>query len=192
MKMERTNLAEKRSTPIIGRIAELWSQKYKKTYAANRTDIAPHPTTSVVVTGNSGTDCTILLSLLPTPFRVRLEESVLFAHSPLDCLLLPMTLGYAITVESTCPADGSAIQISISPATITASIERCVLCIPLPDQTEAYDPYHISKLQNGHYRMMRFLSSPTTAALWTIAYPGIFILNLQQAWTLASSIYNRL
>ncbi|MGD9092285.1 MAG: organomercurial lyase [Anaerolineales bacterium] len=142
------------------------------------------------VFGNLDKEYPVSISFHSTPFLIRIDESILFASTPIDCLILPSLLGCAVDVESTCPTNGIPIQISISEAGISSFLPNdCVVSIPIPEITDGYPLQSTSQAEYLEGWLMRFFSSPAAASLWTVAYPNLIILNLHQVWDLVQDIF---
>lgn len=170
-------------------MSKLWPNEVYRSHHKTGTDDPYIKLPVVISSGAVDLDSHIALSLLTTPFRMRVRDSTLFAQNPLDCFLLPIIFECSVHVDSTCPADGNPIQISITPEGISSSYPvSCVVSLPIfsPGAEHVYDNY--SEIFNRMDRTMRFLSSPSTASLWTVAYPGLVTLTLVQTWELALSI----
>ena len=127
------------------------------------------------------------LTFQPSPFRVQLKESTFFAASALDSLRLPVLLGGTVTVESTCPSNGTMIHLVISSQGVTICEPKdCVLSVVVPATSIA----NLAQEPDGPVepirRLVHFFSSAEAASLWSVAYSDHAILNLEQAWRLAN------
>jgi hypothetical protein len=129
------------------------------------------------------------LSFQPSPYRVRVKESNFFAASALECMQLPLLLGEGIEVETLCPSTGSTIQLIITDQGVARQSPRdSVMSLAVTGQTSAEPPMSLADLLNLARQQTRFFSSAEAAALWLVAYPDVQILQLDQAWRLATSL----
>lgn len=130
------------------------------------------------------------ISFRPTPYRVSVRDSFFYGRSALACLYLPALLGEPVCLETICPAYGSAIQLSVSQKGVTANDPPdCVLSVAVPGMTPGCAISGEDEPDGAAHQLTRFFSSAEAAALWLVAYPGVAILNINQAWRLVNVIY---
>lgn len=130
------------------------------------------------------------ISFRPTPYRISVGESVFYGRSALACLSLPALLSEPMKLESICPASGSAIHIAVSQQGVTAcDPPGCVLSVPVPGVAPGCALDGEDEPAGGAHQLDRFFSSAGAASLWLVAYPGVVVLDIDQAWQLANDIY---
>lgn len=129
------------------------------------------------------------LTLNKTPHRFLLNGKELFTWCSLDAVFLPGLLKQTAEVESTCPATGKTIKLTIAPeGIIAANPEQTVLSITIPGVScaggDSCGPNSTGP-QSDACSQMHFLSSPEAAEVWLKDHPGVVILTLNQAYRLA-------
>ena len=129
------------------------------------------------------------ISFLPTPYRVRVNESRFFAPTALDCLRLPALLGETIEVESICPSNGTVIQLTITGQGVTIlDPPGCVMSVAAPGMAPANAAGNLDDPHSLTRQLAHFFSSPEAAALWLVAYPDVAILDIERAWQLVNDV----
>lgn len=90
------------------------------------------------------------LSLAPTRHRVDIDGHPLFAWCAMDTLALPVMLGRAVAVQSTCPTTGATVRLTVTPHGVEgAAPESPVLSeVPLADRC---DDIRSSLCDHGHF-----------------------------------------
>lgn len=127
------------------------------------------------------------LTFQPSPYRVQLKESTFFAASALDCLRLPVLLGDTVTVESTCPSNGTMIHLVITSQGVTmCDPQDSVLSVVIPAASIATLAQELDGPVEPIRRLVHFFSSAEAASLWSVAYSDHAVLNMEQAWRLAN------
>ena len=120
------------------------------------------------------------LALTPMPHRIRRAGIELYAWCAWDPLFLALVIG-DLEVATADPVTGEAITYRISGdgAITGASHPDAVLSFLRPDQ-----PWNDDVITTFCHYVVQF-TSPATAARWTAAHPGTFVISLDQAAELA-------
>ena len=130
------------------------------------------------------------ISFQATPFNIRVKDSTFFAASALACLSLPALFGETAQITTICPTYGLEIKITVTQDGITTSDPMdCVLSVMVPGKRpgSVYDSIIRSMDLANH--LMRFFSSAAAASVWLVAYPGVTILAMDDAWQLAMALF---
>lgn len=131
----------------------------------------------------------IPLSFRPSPYQVRVGESRFFAPSALDCLRLPALLGESIEVTSVCPTNGQAICLIITEQGLGShEPSGCVMSLVGPRMLPGRMFDRCDDSSNEERQLTHFFSSREAASLWLVAYPGVDVLGIDQAWRLVNGI----
>ena len=131
-----------------------------------------------------------VLTLKPTPHQFQVNGHQLFAWCALDTLFLPALLQQPAQVESTCPATGAKIQLTVTPEGIaTVDPSETVLSIVIPGVTPNCEVGAKSGPHGPVCSTMHFFSSPEATSSWLVAHPGVTILSVDEAWQLAYQVW---
>jgi alkylmercury lyase len=131
-----------------------------------------------------------ILSLNPTPHQFRVNGRELFAWCALDTLFLPTLLQQSAQVESTCPATGAILRLTITPEGVQMlDPSGMILSIVTPGITPGCEPGAKSGPHGPVCSAMHFFSSGEAARPWLIAHPGLVIFSVQEAWQLAHEVW---
>lgn len=131
-----------------------------------------------------------ILSLNPTSHHFYLDGRELFAWCALDTLFLPALLQQPAQVKSTCPATGATIRLTITPEGIKGlDPTGAVLSVVIPGITPCCEPGAKSGPQGPVCRAIHFFSSGQAAGAWLVAYPGITVLSVPEAWQLVRKVW---
>ncbi|HIA17058.1 MAG TPA: hypothetical protein EYN72_09830 [Dehalococcoidia bacterium] len=86
-----------------------------------------------------------VLTQIPTPHHFNLSGKELYAWCALDALFLAGLMGRTAQVESTCPATGQEIRLTVAPDHVESSNpDGIVLSIIIPGKLEDTGPGSIS------------------------------------------------
>ncbi|WP_255602707.1 organomercurial lyase MerB [Tsukamurella sp. M9C] len=121
------------------------------------------------------------LTLRPTPHRFTVAGHELFTWCALDTLIFPTLLNQSATIESTSPASGQTIRISVTADTVT-SIEPDTAVLSL------VDPDDLSSLRTSFCNQVHFFASPHDAQTWTRENPGNQLLDITHAHALGKAL----
>ncbi len=78
-----------------------------------------------------------VLTQIPTPHSFKVDSGELYAWCALDTLFLPGLMGRSAEVESTCPATGQEIRLTVAPDHIESSNpDGIVLSIIIPGEAD--------------------------------------------------------
>jgi alkylmercury lyase len=106
-----------------------------------------------------------VLTLNPTPHQLQVNGHQLFAWCALDTLFLPALLQQLARVESTCPATGAKIRLTVTPEGIaTVDPPETVLSIVIPGVTPNCEVGAKSGPQGPVCSTMHFFSSREAAS----------------------------
>ena len=130
-----------------------------------------------------GIEFQVPISLKPTPYLIRTQDSIFYALSPLGCLRLPLSIKETVHVESTCPTNGSKINLTVTQNGVdTSETPQCVMSIATP--------WIESNNKISDKQVSRFFSSAKAASLWLAPYPDVTVLDIEQAWKYANDKFN--
>ena len=131
-----------------------------------------------------------VLTLNPTRHQFQVNGHHLFAWCAMDTLFLPALLGQAAQVESTCPATGTKIRLTIAPDGIeTVDPPETVVSVIIPGITPSCEIGAKSGPQGPVCSAMHFFKSTEAASTWLVAHPGTTILDVDKAWQLAQAVW---
>lgn len=132
----------------------------------------------------------VVLSLNPTSHQFQVNGQQLYAWCALDALFLPALLERPARVETTCPATGVRIQLTVTPEGIEATTPTdTVLSVVIPGSTPGCTPGAKSGPQGPICSPMHFFSSPDAAGTWLVAHPDVILLSLEEAWRLVCAVW---
>ncbi|MGH8717605.1 MAG: alkylmercury lyase MerB [Burkholderiales bacterium] len=120
------------------------------------------------------------LTLKKMKHRFRVNGRLLFTWCAWDTLFIPQILGAVAEVESTCPATGDAILLTVGPSGIQAIYpDTTAVSFVTPEQAKLKENI---VLNFCHY--VHFFRSATVAESWLSKHPGTRLLTLAEAWAL--------
>lgn len=171
--------------PDINQLIDLWRQQAAlNTYQKPSQLVHKSPPTKYQAIFPVGDQ--FFISIKPTPFLIRTQDSLFYALTALDCLQLPMYIKESVQVETNCPAYNTIIRLTLSSNGIEAcEPSDCVLSVPIPN----HKMFNSVERTKRMVSKMRYLSSTQAASLWLVAYTGVTVLDNDQAWELAKAIY---
>ena len=113
------------------------------------------------------------LMLRPTSHRFTLDGQALFGWcATTDTLLFPVMLGRAGRVESTCPATGASISMTVSPAGVADLAPATAVIAEVPPVAGVAD------LRSTVCDQTHFLASAEAAGDWRTAHPAGQVLSV--------------
>lgn len=117
------------------------------------------------------------LTLNPTPHRFHMNGHEFYTWCALDTLYIPGVIGQAARVESTCPATGTKIRLTVTPDGIE-SLEPAdaVMAIAIPEMPQACHGIRESFCDHVH-----FLSSREAASEWSAKNQKTIVLSVDDA-----------
>ncbi len=131
-----------------------------------------------------------VLTLRPTAHKFSVGGRELYAWCALDTLFLPGLIGRRADVESTCPATGEPIRLTISPEGIEESEPPgTVLSVVVPGVSAACAPDQKGGADGAVCSSMSFFISRAAASRWLGAQTDVAILGLEDAWRLAQEVW---
>jgi alkylmercury lyase len=124
-----------------------------------------------------------VLTLRPTPHRLRIRGREFHAWCSLDTLFLPGLLDEPAEVESTCPVTHAPIRLDVTPEGVTGyAPPSTVSSVVLPglsctrDRTGPRSPV---------CNQMHFFATRAAAETWAKDHPGVAILTIEESFELA-------
>jgi alkylmercury lyase len=119
------------------------------------------------------------LTLAPTVHRVHIDGRELFTWCATDAVMLPVMLDAPVTVESTCPATGTSIRLTLAPEGVDdASPAETVVSELAP--TAGCADIRTSLCDHGH-----FFASPAAADDWRRAHPTGYVRSLAEVFEIS-------
>ena len=130
------------------------------------------------------------LSLRPTRHKFEVDGQQLYAWCALDTLFLPGLFGKAAEVESTCPATGEAVRLTISPSGIEAvEPAEAVVTITIPGVSAACEPGQGKGAGSASCQSMNYFISREAAEKHLGPECDVAILDVQEASQLAQKVW---
>jgi alkylmercury lyase len=128
----------------------------------------------------------LALTLRPTPHRFTLDGRTLYAWCASDTLMLPVILGTAGLVESTCPQTGQPIRIELAPD----AVER--LDPPEAVMSAVRPIGKLADVRTATCNHGQFFSSATASADWVRDHPDGYVYPVEEAFRLDREVITRL
>jgi alkylmercury lyase len=119
------------------------------------------------------------LSLRPTKHRFEVGGRPLYTWCAWDTLFLPALLDEPAQVQSTCPATGAAVRLTVAPDRVLASDPQDVR-VSFPPAGEA----STSDIVESFCCHVHFLAGEDAATEWVSRSLGTFVLDLDDAFEL--------
>lgn len=121
------------------------------------------------------------LSLVPTPYRLRVDGRLLYAWCALDALMYPPFLGMTATVESPCAATGVPIRLRVSSSGVDdVTPPQAVVSVAIPDST--------CDVRQGFCHHIHFFRSAEDAERWPDRRPDLLLLSVAEAYDLGKQL----
>lgn len=114
------------------------------------------------------------LTLRPTPHTFDLGENRLFTWCAWDALFLPKLLERTAHVQSTCPATGRRISLTVTPETV-------VDVTPTETVVSLVNPQSTHDIRSTFCCHVNFLASADTGRTWAASHAGSALLSVAQA-----------
>jgi alkylmercury lyase len=117
------------------------------------------------------------LSLRPTPHQFHLGEQTLSTWCALDSLVFPAALGRTARVNSTCPATGTEIRLTVTPTRIERlEPASAVVSVRLPGaETD------LCNVRGGICMQGHFFAAREVASTWPALHPQAVLLSVEEA-----------
>jgi alkylmercury lyase len=128
----------------------------------------------------------LALTLRPTTHRFAVDGRTLFAWCASDTLMLPVILGRAARVESSCPQTGQPIRIDVTPD----GVEH----VDPPDavMSAVRPPGRLADVRSATCNHGHFFGSMAATAAWTATHPDGHIYPVEEAFRLDREVIERL
>lgn len=121
------------------------------------------------------------LTLRPTPHRIELSGEQLYTWCALDTLIFPGLLGTTARVESTCPATGLPVRLTIG-ASGVAGVEPATAVVSL------VNPEDMSAVRSAFCNQVHFFASGEAARYWLDAHPGGAVVPVAEAYGIGAAM----
>jgi alkylmercury lyase len=119
------------------------------------------------------------LTIAETKHRMRLGRNTRYAWCAWDTLFIPELLNTAALVESTCPATGQRVALTVRPDGIDSVGAPPCVSLVVPEPTKAAADIV------GHFCChVQFFVSELAGRAWASKQRGTFLATLDQAWQL--------
>ena len=120
-----------------------------------------------------------------TPHRFEVGGEQLYAWCAVDTLIFPTLLGAAARIESTCPATGAPVRLSVG-ASGPTGVEPATAVVSLvaPEET--------GPIRSGFCDQVHFFVSADDAAPWLENHPGATTIPVAQAYSLGSTLAQKM
>lgn len=119
------------------------------------------------------------LSLRPTKHRFEVADRPLYTWCAWDTLFLPALLDEPAQVNSTCPATGAAVRLTVAPDRVLASHPQDVrVSFPPAGQTST------ARIVESFCCHVHFLAGEDAATDWVRRHAATFVLDLDDAFEL--------
>jgi alkylmercury lyase len=118
------------------------------------------------------------LTLIPTPHAFVVDGRRLYTWCAADTLMFPSILGCRAHVESTCPATGTAIRLTVDPATGVSDLSPATAVISIPATQDLDD----ARVRSSCCNPGRFFATAAAAKDWLAQYPNGTVLPVADAY----------
>lgn len=116
------------------------------------------------------------LTLRPTAHRFIVSGRTLYTFCATDALIFPAILGESAAAESTCPATGQAIRISMTPdAVVSIHPDGAVV-------SQLLDPGGVEDVRSRVCDQGHFFASMDAAGIWANAHPDGRLLTVTETF----------
>ena len=127
------------------------------------------------------------LSLKETRHHFQVEDRELYTWCALDTLFIPELLGADARVQSTCPATGKAVRLTVTPQGVKMEDpEIGYMSILVPDLEDVR-----ANLIGSFCHYVHFFASKAAGERWTAENPGTALLTVKQGFRLAKALNAR-
>jgi alkylmercury lyase len=128
------------------------------------------------------------LTLNPTPHTFVVDGHRLYTWCAADTLMFPTILGCLAHVESTCPATGTVIRLTVDPATGVSDVSPAMAVISIPAPLELDD----ARVRASCCNPGRFFASAAAADDWRAQHPRGTVLPVADAYPQLGALRSRL
>jgi alkylmercury lyase len=128
------------------------------------------------------------LTLNPTPHAFVVDGRRLYTWCAADTLMFPSILGCRAHVESTCPATGTAIRLTVDPATGVSDLSPATAVISIPATQDLDD----ARVRSSCCNPGRFFATAGTADDWQVQHPRGTVLPVADAYPRLDALRSRL
>jgi len=118
------------------------------------------------------------LTISETKHRMRIGGKTRYTWCAWDTLFIPQLLNATAQVESTCPATGERVALTVHPNGIERASEAPPVSLVAPEPTQAAD------IVRHFCCHVHFFSSDAAGRQWVAKQPGTFLATLDQGWQL--------
>jgi alkylmercury lyase len=119
------------------------------------------------------------LTIAETKHCMRLGRNARYAWCAWDTLFIPELLNTTALVESTCPATGERVALTVHPDGIDLAGEPPFVSLATPEPTKA-----TADIVSHFCCHVQFFASEFAGREWVSQHPGTFLATLDQAWQL--------
>jgi len=128
------------------------------------------------------------LTVEPTRHRIEFDEGVAYTWCAWDTLFIPGIVGSEARVHSTCPATGAAVSLTVRAGDVTdVTPADTALSFLAPDESQLGETVTANFCQFVHF----IASGQADSAAWIAARPELFVLSLDEAFTLGALVNTR-
>lgn len=120
------------------------------------------------------------ISLLPTNHKLQVNEKTLYAWCSYDAIYAPGVIGSDVVIDSADPLTNESIRIKVSPDGVTASKPEGVVTTVV-----SMDADSRGGADSPRCSQMQFFASEENARRWSVDYPEVSIMTLDQLFDLA-------
>ncbi len=118
------------------------------------------------------------LTFIPTPHHFRVNDQQLYTWCALDALIYPALLQVVASVESSCPAIGTPVTLSVTPTGIhDLTPPGSVVSLMIPEQGSACD-----RGRSSFCTRSLFFRSRRDARMWQASSPKARLLSVAEAY----------
>jgi alkylmercury lyase len=128
------------------------------------------------------------LTLNPTPHAFVVDGRRLYTWCAADTLMFPSILGCRAHVESTCPATGTAIRLTVDPATGVSDLSPATAVVSIPATQDLDD----ARVRSSCCNPGRFFATAGTADDWQVQQPRGTVLPVADAYPRLDALRSRL
>jgi alkylmercury lyase len=128
------------------------------------------------------------LTLKPTPHAFVVDGHRLYTWCAADTLMFPAILGGRADVESTCPATGPAIRLTVDPATGVSDVSPATAVISIPAPQDLDD----ARVRASCCNPGRFFATAAAADGWRAQHPRGKVLPVADAYPQLDALRSRL
>jgi alkylmercury lyase len=128
------------------------------------------------------------LTLNPTPHTFVVDGHRLYTWCAADTLMFPAILDRPADVESTCPATGAVIRLTVDPEVGVTDITPATAVISIPDPQELDG----SRVRASCCHPGRFFATAAAAADWRAQHPDGTVLPVADAYPQLDALRSRL